>query len=187
MKIKLLTLASLALLSTSVMARDTESTTVYTPASKEFNQIQSNMMDMLKRTFPDSTVFEASKSYSPKLDMTDKNDKYVVTVDLPGFSKKNLSVDVDEQELIISGKRTKEQVMETFNVDTHPKAEVDAAEGEKVYHAERSFGNFKRVMSLPEKVREDDVTAEYEDGVLTIVLPKQEIRSSNKTRVKIGS
>jgi HSP20 family protein len=113
--------------------------------------------------------FEAAQSQSgaasmadfqPNVDMYDEGNQYIVRVDLPGVGKSNVKVEIQDEKLFISGER------ETAVQKTDAQGRVIARE--------RGFGAFYRSITLPGLVKEDEATAEQNDGVLTITLPKRE-------------
>jgi len=90
-------------------------------------------------------------------DVAEWNANVVVRVDLPGIGESGLSLDVSDSRLEIVARRNRE----------------DAAEVERYLFRQRTTTNVSRSIILPENVDADGMTAEYEDGVLTVVLPKE--------------
>lgn len=94
----------------------------------------------------------------PRVDMVREADgNYVVTVDLPGVGRDEVRVATLGGELTISGER--------------PRPEL--SEGSEVLRSERGYGGFRRTLRLPPDIREEDVSARLEDGVLEIRLPRK--------------
>ena len=89
-------------------------------------------------------------------DLVDNNDNILVELELPGMEKADLTVDVIDKRLLVSGEKRSQ--------DTR-------REGTLII-TERAFGSFQRVVPLPCAVDRDKVMAEYRNGVLKIVLPK---------------
>ena len=109
----------------------------------------------------------AEKSdFVPLMDFEDQNEAYVLALDLPGVDHNDIEVDVEEDHVIIHGQRHR------------PGGE----EGQR-RRVERSFGAFRRVLRLPKQIDRDSVTAKFENGVLTVALPKA---VKNKRRVVIS-
>lgn len=100
----------------------------------------------------------SSFDFAPTLDFEDRQDHYLARLDLPGLDKDKIDVTVRGTLLTIRG------VRETAS------EKQDSSTG--FYARERSYGSFARSLTLPGPVDEAGVTAEYEDGVLTIRLPK---------------
>lgn len=93
-------------------------------------------------------------------DVTDEGDHYQLTADLPGFKKDDIEISVEDGVLTISAERNEE------TEDTDKKG--------RYIRRERTYGSYKRSFDLTE-VDDDNITAKYEDGVLTLVLPKKQV------------
>jgi HSP20 family protein len=94
----------------------------------------------------------------PSVDVQEDRDNVVVTVEVPGMKKEDIDVSLHDGVLSISGERT---------VD----AKYEVAEA---HRTERFSGRFQRSFALPVLVNTDKANAAYQDGVLTITLPKAE-------------
>ena len=96
------------------------------------------------------------KHYIPTADVFARNGDMVVRIDLPGVDPKDIKVKLEEDELVVMGER---------------KAEKEIKE-EGYYRKESTFGVFERHMALPKGVKESEIKAEYDNGVLEISIPK---------------
>ena len=96
--------------------------------------------------------------WNPALDLYEDKDNLYVKVELPGMKREEIDVSLHEGSLSVSGERKSEQKHE---------------DGE-VYRAERFFGRFQRTVMLPTPVAAEKVKAQYQEGILTITLPKTE-------------
>ena len=105
-------------------------------------------------------------SFSPRLDLREEDDRYVVSVDVPGAEKSNISVNIEDRQLTVSG-----QTDET----------VEERVGGQVLRKERRSGQFQRSITLPGPVHDEDMTAEYDNGVLTVTIPKGTETARSKT------
>jgi HSP20 family protein len=112
-----------------------------------------NLQDELDRLF-ESTV----AVWSPRLDVQEDKDNFVIRAELPGLKREDIEVSLHDGALVISGERKVEKVQE----------------GVEVHRQERYYGKFQRALTLPTAVASDNVKAAYKDGVLTITLPKVE-------------
>ena len=108
----------------------------------------------------------------PAVNVTENNDNYTVSLAAPGLKKEDFKVDVDGHMLTISSEK-----------------EVKKEENdEKFTRKEYSYSSFSRSFTLPEDVKQDAIDAKYENGILSIRLPRKEetkkIAASKKVTVK---
>jgi len=99
-----------------------------------------------------------SNVFTPRVDVTEDNNNLYVTAEIPGVPKENIKVSVSGDVLTLSGEKKTEQRDENKNY----------------YRIERSNGTFSRSFTLPAEVMTDKISAEFNDGVLNITLPKTE-------------
>jgi HSP20 family protein len=110
-----------------------------------------------------------ARRWVPPMDLVEAEDHFLLKADLPGLSEGDVSIEIDDGALKISGER---------------KAEHEANE-RGWYRVERAFGSFARTLSLPEGVDADAVSASFDRGVLEVRIPKPEQRKPR--RVAIGA
>ena len=103
----------------------------------------------------------------PAVDLAEKDSEFIIEAELPGLKDKDIELTVTSDLVTISGQKTAE----------------DKAEDDSYYHVERRYGAFRREIHLPAPVNPDDVKATYDDGVLTVSLPK--VNDSKARTVKI--
>ncbi len=102
-----------------------------------------------------------SVSWSPRVDIYETEDEFVVNAELPGVIEKNLDIKVEGNALVIKG----------YRPHLH---DLSSEESEGKYHmVECTYGAFKRSFLLPESVDSGKITAMLKDGILRIVLPKK--------------
>ena len=111
-----------------------------------------------------------SSGWTPALDVHDEKDSFLVRVELPGIKKDDITVSLDKGVLTINGERK----------DEHEKKEGEA------FRSERFFGRFQRSVSLPLPVDASKVKASYQDGVLSIELPKAEEAKPRQIAVSVA-
>ncbi|MCD6477849.1 MAG: Hsp20/alpha crystallin family protein [Candidatus Aenigmarchaeota archaeon] len=104
------------------------------------------------------------------VDIAEKKDKIVVTADLPGVDKENVSVRIVDNKLIIDAEQSEEE------------KEVD----KNYLRQERRYGKFHREILLPIEVEEDEAKAEMKNGVLKIEIPKKEKSKRRGKEIKIN-
>ncbi len=105
-----------------------------------------------------------------KADLSETDEGYELQVDLPGMKKDDVSVDLSDGMLTISGERSDER--------------EDKRKG--YYLSERSYGSVRRSFRVPESVDTDRIGAEFRDGVLTLTMPRTEEAQKSKRRIEVG-
>lgn len=105
-----------------------------------------------------------------RTDIEDAGDKLVLTADLPGFNKEDLHVDIEDQRLVIQAER-------------HSNYEKKDNRGSYL-RCERSYGRYSRSFSL-EGIDTEHISASYNNGVLTLNLPKQQEVKPDSRRLEI--
>ncbi|HEU5125930.1 MAG TPA: Hsp20/alpha crystallin family protein [Verrucomicrobiae bacterium] len=108
--------------------------------------------------------------WTPALDLHEDKDNFVVKAELPGLKKEDIDISLHDGSLSISGER---------------KSEEKFADAE-VYRSERFVGRFQRTIALPSAVANDQVKAQYKDGILTVTLPKTEEAKPKQISVQEG-
>ncbi len=116
------------------------------------------------------TAAELESVFMPALDIVETDDGYEVRADLPGVKKKDLSVHVKENMLII---------------EAESRTESEEKEGNTVIKSERCIGKYHRALRLGKAVDESRIKAEYNDGVLTVRLPRSVEVEGKKIQVDV--
>jgi HSP20 family protein len=98
----------------------------------------------------------AEGEWMPRVDVYQKNASLMVKAELPGMTKEDIKVEMDDGDLVISGER---------------KSESEVRE-EDYYRVERAYGSFYRRLQIPFEVKIEQIKANYKDGVLEIEIPK---------------
>ena len=133
------------------------------------------MMDV-DRIFDDffsnglTTEFE-TKKFTPTVDIQEGNDCYLISADLPGMREEDISVEVKDRVLTISGERNYEKKEE---------------EQGRFHRFERGYGQFSRSFQLPDSIDESKVQANYENGVLEVLIPRSEVAKTKSIKVQAG-
>jgi HSP20 family protein len=126
------------------------------------------MDDLVSGFFGSSTPNWLSTSSHPALDVIESPKAFTVKLDAPGMDAKDINVQVHGGVLTMSGHRQEEKTS-----------------SDKTFHRlERRSGSFSRTVTLPCSINEDEVAAEYSNGVLTLTLPKSEAAMVKKIAVK---
>ena len=114
-------------------------------------------------------AIDPKAGWSPAVDITESAREYLVKAELSGIRKEDVKITVDNGVLMLSGER---------------KFEKDEKD-EKSHRIERFYGRFERNFSVPEDVLADRITAECKDGVLTVHLPKTDIKKARSAEIKV--
>ncbi len=107
--------------------------------------------------------------FEPAVNTREGEFAYHVELDLPGMKKEDISVDVKDNMVTISGERKTQ----------------DEVKQEDYYRIESSYGKFSRSFSLPENVDVENIHAESQDGVLEVVIPKLEKKENKPKKIEI--
>ena len=109
----------------------------------------------------------------PPMDVEERDDEITLALEVPGVSQENVQVSVENGVLTISGE--KKSARENVDETRDPR------------FVERRFGRFERVLSLPQSVDAEKITASYENGVLTLKLPKSAESRRRKIQITGGT
>ena len=110
-----------------------------------------------------------TSTWLPAVDILERDDAFEVRAELPGMKKDDVKITLRDDILTIRGEKKQESEKKEQN-----------------YHrVERSYGSFQRSFTLPSSVRSDRIDATYNEGVLTIVLPKSEEAKPRDIEVKV--
>jgi HSP20 family protein len=133
--------------------------------------VPTSFSNLIDRFFNDSLARTGGSSYSfvPKVDILENETAYEISVAVPGLSKDDFKIDLNDNFLTISGERkfSKEKKENNLHV------------------VETQYGNFSRSFSLPENVDASKISAKYTDGILEINVPKDE-KKTLKTTIKVS-
>lgn len=133
------------------------------------SMISSNVMNAFDSFFNDHAgKFERNVYFTPRTDVVENEKDFKVSIVLPGMKKDEIKIDVDGDNLTISGER--KQTIE--NKDS------------KVHLVESFYGKFSRSFNLPENVDKQNIEAELVDGILNLTIPKVEVKDT-KTSITI--
>ena len=101
---------------------------------------------------------QQTQAWTPPLDVWESEDSVTYSFDLPGIPLEEISIEAEDGRLTVSASRTQPSQLDT----------------ERFYSLERRYGTFSRTVGLPQGVAEDGIAAAYENGVLTVTVPKPE-------------
>lgn len=141
----------------------------------ELNTLQDEM-NRLFNTFFDQPAPAArgkgvARRWLPAMDLVETADHYVLRADLPGLSEEDVTIELEDQVLTVSGERKAEH--------------KDQQEG--YYRLERAYGGFSRSLTLPQGIDPDSIQAHFDRGVLEIRIPKPEQKKPKAVQITVGA
>jgi HSP20 family protein len=112
----------------------------------------------------------STRTWAPPVDIYENGDSLVLKAELPGINPDDVEIRVEGNTLYLKGERKFEKEVKEQN-----------------YHrVERSYGTFTRTFSLPNSIESDKVTANYQDGVLTLIMPKKEEAKPKTIKIDVS-
>ncbi|HEY9762897.1 MAG TPA: Hsp20/alpha crystallin family protein [Trichocoleus sp.] len=133
-------------------------------------------MDVLRRQiddlfgdFTDMTT-AVKTTWTPTIRLVDQGDEYVLHVQLSGVKAEDLDIQVTREAVVITGERRA----------------ADVAEGHKLLFDDLRYGSFRRVITLPEAIRNSNVQADFANGLLTLTLPKVVEVRNKVVKINLG-
>jgi HSP20 family protein len=133
---------------------------VYDPFAEVFPELFRGLMAPVKA--PEGTALEI------KVDVKESATDYTVHAELPGVAKDDIHVEIDGNRVSISGE---------------VKRESEKKEGERVLRSERYYGSVARSFALANEIDESKSQAKYDNGVLTLTLPKRAVAGGKKLTI----
>ncbi len=124
---------------------------------------------LLDKFFDDTFQGGLQMDFTPSVDIAETEKAFEIQIQLPGVKKSDVNIEIDNNQLVVSGER-----------------KFENESNEKNYHSRESYyGKFSRSFSMPDIVNVDKINAKQEDGILTITLPKDEKKTAKKL-IKVG-
>lgn len=112
---------------------------------------------------------ESTLNVVPAVNLEETEDAFIISAELPGMSKKDIAIKLENNILSISGEK---------------KAEKEQ-KGKNFHRVERSYGKFHRAFELPGFVQRESIDAAYENGVLSVKVPKAEEAKPKQIDIKV--
>lgn len=147
---------------------------MFTPVKRNSTMVYADpFAHILEQFFGDASRGRSVESrLATQFEIAETDNEYTIAAELPGLEKENVEVVVDEDVLTVRGEK---------------KVETKAEEKNYLF-SERRYGRFERKFQLPETVEQDAIAANYENGVLTLTLPKRpEAEKPEPRQIKIKS
>lgn len=123
------------------------------PEMRRMQREIDNLFGALDRSFSSGS---GEKFWNPACDIRETEKDYVIHAELPGMKKEDISIELKDNMLTISGEKKDEKTEKT----------------EKYHRIERSWGKFSRSVMLPEGTKDTEISAKFDSGVLEVRFPK---------------
>jgi HSP20 family protein len=127
--------------------------------------VPATFSSLIDRFFNESLVKNGGSTFVPKVDIVESENAFEIQFAVPGLSKEDFKIELNDNLLTVSGKRT-----------------LTNEKKEKTFHAiETQYGSFTRSFSLPENVDANRINATYNNGILELSIPKDEKKTVKQT------
>ncbi len=139
----------------------------------EFATLQDRVNRVFRDSYSGSSQDDAltTSSFAPAVDVYEDEHKVTLKIDVPGIDEKDIDIRVENNTLTVHGER-----------------KIENEEKEENYRrVERQYGSFTRTFTLPQTVDTENVSANYDKGVLKIALPKRAEAKPKQIKVQVGS
>lgn len=133
-----------------------------------------NLQDEMTRLFTGVQPFNREEmthgAWAPSVDIWEDQDRLILEAELPGMKRDDFEISVENNVITLRGERKFEK----------------KAEGDNYHRVERSYGSFTRSFTLPQTVTAEGATADFDNGVLRVSLPKREETKARKIEITGG-
>jgi HSP20 family protein len=120
------------------------------------------------------------RNWTAPCELTEYEDRFNLTFDVPGMRQDDLSISLTERLLTVEGERRSKVATSEDHASSRPGQERSLIR-------ERVYGSFKRSFTLPSNVNAEAIQARYQDGVLELTLPKAAKAQVRKIEIQAGS
>ena len=146
-----------------------------TPIAPLTNSFLDDLPDRIRQMFDGSLALEPVQNvgWMPAVEIVDQADALIVTAELPGMDAKEVDVSVDDGVLTISGDKTEQK--------------KEGTEDSQYYVFERRYGSFRRSFTLPSAVDVEKISAEFDNGILRVKLPKTEDVKAKGRKINVST
>ena len=118
-------------------------------------ELEDNFSGILNNYAVDDS--KSFNSFNPKIDISEDEKNIYLEAELPGVKKENMKIKLEDNKLTISGEKK--------NVN-------DSDKGKRFFNRERLFGTFEKVFTIQADIKQDNIRAEFENGILSVTIEK---------------
>jgi HSP20 family protein len=137
---------------------------------RQIERMQQQMNQVFDRLAPLGSGFGGEFAYIPSVELEETEDALQLKLEVPGMEAKDLDIEVTDDTVTIRGERRTEQKTEEKNL----------------VRSEFQYGKFERRVRLPAHVKNKEVQADYQDGILRLTLPKAEGEQKKAVKVAVS-
>ena len=134
---------------------------------REFARLQSDFDDMLRDMSMYAPLAMQEFNATPSFELEEDDKQFTAKLDMLGMKKSDVKVEVDGKRVTVSAERKEEK-----------------RDGKKTHYSELRYGSYLRSFTVPSQIKEDKIQAQFQDGVLTLTLPKDESTRSRKIEIQ---
>ncbi|MBD2302034.1 Hsp20/alpha crystallin family protein [Nostoc sp. FACHB-87] len=138
---------------------------------QEINTLQRQINRLFEEEMLPSTLLDRTLAKVPAAELQETEEAIHLKLELPGIEAKDLDVQVTEKAVYVSGERKSET----------------KTEGKGITKSEFHYGKFQRLIPLPTRIQNTNVTADYKDGILNLTLPKAEDEKKKVVKLNLES
>ena len=136
---------------------------------RDITSLRDEMNRLFSRTVGDGV--SSGSAWTPAVDIFDTDDAIVLKAELPGLATGDIDIEIDDNVLTLKGERRFQETVD---------------EG-RFYRLERAYGHFQRSVTLPQGVKADEISADFDNGVLTVRVPKADEVKPRKISIAAAS
>ena len=136
---------------------------------QELDRWMNDVMRQFGMPSLESRFGEMPSLLRPRLDIAERDDEYVISVEVPGVEEKDIKLTLDDSRLVIEGEKRQES----------------STQEDRYQRIERSYGNFRRVLDLPADAQTEEIKASFDHGILKIRVPRSGEVKANRREIPI--
>jgi HSP20 family protein len=133
----------------------------------ELRGLKQNLGDLFEEILG-KEPFDKGEIWKPFIDLIELDEEFIVSAEIPGMEKKDIKVNFNESTLELSGERKR------------------FTEEKRYFRSECYYGPFNRSIKIPGEIEQNNITANYQNGILLIHLPKKQDSTSNEIKIDIS-
>lgn len=108
--------------------------------------------------------------WAPRVDISETDKEFTIKAEVPGIKREDVKINIEDHVLSIHGESKQEK----------------EEEGKRFHRVERFYGSFNRSFALPENVDEEQIAANFKDGLLSLTIPKKEAEKAKAIEIKVN-